>query len=166
MADETKEDWQERLGQADGRATKKEVDLFPALADRRMVPISSIRHSASSRNGTQISIFAPVSFEEALDIVECLRTRAATTISLENMKKFDASRLVDFVAGASAALDGDFHKLSEQVYLFCPSNIKITAPGKVSGKPPVNQSQGALDFLYPRAGELDMTPKSTGWSSI
>jgi len=65
-----------------------------------------------------------VTFEEALDIVECLRGRAATTISLENMKKLDASRLVDFVAGASAALDGDFHKLSEQVYLFCRATSK------------------------------------------
>ncbi len=102
------------------------VDLFPALADKRMTQMS-MRNQQPSRHGTQISVFTPVSFEEAVDIVECLRGRAATTISLENMKKLDASRLVDFVAGASAALDGDFHKLSEQVYLFCPSNVKITA---------------------------------------
>jgi hypothetical protein len=100
-----------------------------------------------------------VSFEEALDIVECLRGRAATTISLENMKKLDASRLVDFVAGASAALDGDFHKLSEQVYLFCPSNIKITAPGKDAAAAAATGGiisnplglNGELDFLYPSA---------------
>jgi FtsZ-interacting cell division protein YlmF len=72
------------------------------------------------------------------------------------MKKIDANRLVDFVAGASAALNGDFHKLSDQVYLFCPSNIKITAPGK--DEPPKFtgsfDATGSLDFLYPnRAAE-------------
>lgn len=148
-------------------ANKQEVNIFPALTDRRSAPISSMRQ-APTRIGTQISIFSPVSFEEALDIVECLRSRAATTISLENMKKLDASRLVDFVAGASAALDGDFHKLSEQVYIFCPSNIKITAPGKnVQAAATAGFSAGAfdlagaagLDFLYPSQPD-----SPTAWS--
>lgn len=130
------------------RATQPVVDLFPVLNDRRMMPMGSLRQQPQASTGTQISIFAPASFEEALDIVECLRGRAATTISLEKMKKVDASRLVDFVAGASAALDGDFHKLSEQVYLFCPSNIKITASKHaeaIASEAP--DDLGALDFL-------------------
>ena len=165
MVDDIKDAPQEKpaVGTA-GRSTNannklKDVNIFPALTDRRGLPVA-IRETPS-RLGTQISIFSPVTFEEALDIVECLRGRAATTISLENMKKLDASRLVDFVAGASAALDGDFHKLSEQVYLFCPSNIKITAPGKeAAAAANANQSSiisnplglnGELDFLYPSA---------------
>jgi FtsZ-interacting cell division protein YlmF len=147
------------------KQAKPDINIFPALTDRRVAPVTSLRQ-APARLGTQISIFAPVSFEEALDIVECLRSRAATTISLENMKKLDASRLVDFVAGASAALDGDFHKLSEQVYLFCPSNIKITAPGKqVAPKFTGSfETPGALDFLYPSATPTDSSNAST-WSS-
>ena len=126
------------------------VDLFPALADKRMMPINSIRQPVPVKTGTQISTFVPMSFEEALDIVECLRARAATTITLENMRKVDANRLVDFVAGASTALQGTFHKLSEQVYLFCPANIKISVPGKISTKGmPVDVNQ-SLDFLYPK----------------
>ena len=83
---------------------KDTVDLFPALADKRMMPINAIRQPVATRAGTQISIFAPVNFDEALDIVECLRARAATTVTLDNMRKHDASRLVDFVAGTQ--LDG------------------------------------------------------------
>lgn len=138
----------------------KDVNIFPALSERGGLRMSG--RETPTRLGTQISVFCPVSFEEALDIVECLRGRAATTISLENMKKLDASRLVDFVAGASAALDGDFHKLSEQVYLFCPSNIKITAPGKAAAAAALAAGAGGiisnplglngeLDFLYPSA---------------
>lgn len=150
------------------------VDLFPALSDRRAIAMGSMRQQqpAPSRIGTQISIFTPHTFEEAIEIVECLRCRAATTISLENMKKLDASRLVDFVAGASAALDGDFHKLSEQVYIFCPSNIKITADKKgdaalnaeVGFSGDTTGDFGALDFLYPGGSLLDNKSGSSVWT--
>lgn len=158
---------------------KGQIDLFPALQDRRMMAMGSVRQNTPTRLGTQISIFSPVSFEEAIEIVECLRSRAATTISLENMKKIDASRLVDFVAGASAAIDGDFHKLSEQVYVFCPANIRITAPVKPTPATNTqalseafagsteslsnlnNLGMGALDFLYP--GRSQET--NTSWTN-
>jgi FtsZ-interacting cell division protein YlmF len=129
---------------ASGRAPRKDVDLFP-VGDKPASSMVAPERTNVTRLGTQISIFNPVSFEEALDIVSCLRGRAATTISLDKMKRTDAGRLVDFVSGASAALDGDFHKLTEQVYIFCPANIKIVAPEKPvttgSGK------TGAFDFL-------------------
>lgn len=169
MVDDNKDFSMEKPTVTGGRNAKTDVNLFPALTDRKSAGLSTLR-TPPSRFGTQISIFAPVSFEEALDIVECLRGRAATTISLENMKKLDANRLVDFVAGASAALDGDFHKLSEQVYIFCPSNIKITAPGKQLAQAQAQSSTvlggiGALDFLYPGAGSNDSSSSNT-WSTI
>lgn len=141
------------------------VDLFPALSDKRMLTMPSMRPTPAPNANTQISIFSPVSFEEAIEIVECLRCRAATTISLENMKKLDAKRLVDFVAGASAALDGDFHKLSEQVYIFCPSNIKITADleEETIKESEIPDDIGALDFLYPSAVQADATASSSPW---
>lgn len=139
------------------------VDLFPALADKRMMPINAIRQPVATKIGTQISVFAPLSFDEALDIVECLRARAATTVTLDNMKKHDASRLVDFVAGASTALLGNFHKLSEQVYVFCPSNIKISAPSKTSTK--TTADIPSLDFLYPQDKSPSKSWLSSGWTA-
>jgi cell division inhibitor SepF len=145
-------------GQAQGRA-RKEVDLFPALIDRKTAPIVAPRAHAV---GAQISMFTPNTFDEALDIVECLRTRASTTICLEKMKKLDAVRLVDFVAGASAAIDGDFHKLSEQVYLFCPSNVKIIAPGKNDSGRLISGDRGALDYLFAK----DSLSGKSGFDSL
>ncbi len=149
-----------------GKPVRTKVDLFPALADRRMMPINSIRPPVATHIGTQISTFCPMSFDEALDIVECLRGRSATTISLDNMKKWDASRLVDFVAGASAALDGDFHKLSDQVYLFCPSNIKITAPSQTVTKSTPERGINSIDFLYPNAPDSQGSKPISTWTSI
>lgn len=144
MSQEPKEPTTEKAT-ASGRAPKKEVDLFPVAAEKKAAAAIAPQGGTITRLGTQISIFNPVSFDEALDIVSCLRGRAATTISLDKMKRTDAGRLVDFVSGASAALDGDFHKLTEQVYIFCPANIKIVAPIK----PAVGSGtkSGAFDFL-------------------
>jgi FtsZ-interacting cell division protein YlmF len=156
------------LSPSNGKSLKSRVDLFPALAERRTSPQTSVRQApVPIRAGTQISIFNPISFDEAIDIVECLRARAATTISLDNMKKADASRLVDFVAGASAALDGDFHKLSDYVYLFCPANIKITAPSRAMQKPAGPQTGAfSLDFLYPGSSDNPQARTLNSWSPM
>lgn len=143
MSQEPKDPNQEKAATQAGRSARKEVELFPALGSGRKFAAAPVATGGVMRQGTQISIFAPVSYDEALDIVECLRSRAATTITLDKMRKVDASRLVDFVSGASAALDGDFHKLTEQVYVFCPANIKIVAPTAAA-----KQQQGAFDFLF------------------
>lgn len=130
MSQEPKEQNQEKTPTpAPARAPKKEVDLFPPIAERNQngIPVSA---GGGGRLATQISMFNPVTFEEALDVVEALRSRHAITISMDKLKKTDANRLVDFVAGASAALDGDFHKMTEQVYVFCPANIKIVNSAK------------------------------------
>lgn len=147
------------------RTTKKEVDLFPVLQERsNRVPQMAMvgHHHAPDRLGAQISMFNPVTFEEALNIVDCLRTRASATISLENMRKADADRLVDFVSGASAAIDGDFHKLNDNVYLFCPSNMRIIAPNE---EPQAgSRSGGPLDYLFPEGSVFDKS-KFNGFNS-
>jgi FtsZ-interacting cell division protein YlmF len=128
------------------QVSQKQVELFPVQLHDRRLPVQYQAAAGGGRtNGPQISIFNPSTFEDAVDIVECLRGRAATTISLDSMKKGDASRLIDFVTGASAALDGNFHKLTDQVYVFCPSNIKIIAPTILPG---TKSGAGALDFLF------------------
>lgn len=150
MSQEPKDPKDEKYNQvappATGRAARKEIELFPVDSDKKMVAQSQLQSGNVTRLGTQISIYNPVSFEEALEIVSSLRSRSATTISLDKMKKSDAGRLVDFVSGASAALDGDFCKLTEQVYVFCPSNIKIVAPVKPTAATKTGTS--AFDFLF------------------
>ena len=160
MSQENKETNQDKPASTGGRASKKDVDLFPALLDRKSIPMVSSR-IVPSKSGPQISMFAPADFDEALDIVECLRTRCAATISLEKMRKGDASRLVDFVSGASAAIDGDFHKMSEQVYLFCPSNFKIITDEKTTLRS--SKDANPLDFLYNGGGAADRLSLSTLW---
>jgi cell division inhibitor SepF len=114
------------------RTNKPEVDLFPPLADRKTLSVVAPRPAC---NGPAISMFEPTSYEDALDIVECLRSRSSTTVCLDKMRKAEADRLVDFISGASAAIDGRFHQLSDQVYFFAPSNVRIVVTEKAEETP-------------------------------
>lgn len=165
MSQESKDPPNEDRAPSAGRNAKVGVDIYPALVDRKFAPIST---RTENRLGTQISIFEPASFDEAVDIVECLRTRAATTICLDKMRKMDAIRLVDFVSGAAAAIDGDFHKLTEQVFVFCPSNIKIVATEKPTEmrSTPVTQTTGPnpLDYLFANLSTTTAATTQTPWT--
>jgi FtsZ-interacting cell division protein YlmF len=161
MSQEPKESNQEKPSTpVSNRPPRREVELFPPIAERN-ASLPSTSTGGGGRLSTQISMFQPLSFEEALDVVEALRSRQASTISLEKLKKSDANRLVDFVAGASAALDGDFHKMTEQVFVFCPANVKIVNPAKAQATTSGSLSRAlassgsssassfALDALFP-----------------
>jgi FtsZ-interacting cell division protein YlmF len=174
MSQEPKESNQEKPSTpASGRPARKEVELFPPIAERNLSCPPAATGGGGGRLSTQISMFQPVSFEEALDVVEALRSRHASTISLEKLKKSDAGRLVDFVAGASAALDGDFHKMTEQVFVFCPANMKIVNPAKAQPTSSASLTRAlansnnssstfALDALFP---ELAAEKNGTGFSA-
>ncbi len=160
MSQEINEPAKEKQSAPASRPAKKEVELFPPIAERNQHNVPSAVQDGG-RLGTRINMFKPVSFDEALEIVEALRSRNATTISLDKLPKSDANRLIDFVAGASAALDGDFHKMTEQVFLFCPANIRIVGPAKaapaLSTPSRSNSSTLSLDTLFP-----DLQKEGTG----
>ncbi|MBY0357137.1 MAG: cell division protein SepF [Candidatus Obscuribacterales bacterium] len=159
MSQESKEPNQEKpTPSSANKPAKREIELFPPIAERNMQALPAVP-TTGGRLGTQISMFQPGTFEEALDIVEALRSRHATTISLEKLRKIDANRLVDFVSGASAALDGDFHKMTEQVFVFCPANIKIVSGQEVPATSEYKMDAGvdsesfSLDALFPEIGQ-------------
>lgn len=152
MSQETNEPTKEKQAAPASRPPKKEVELFPPIAERNQHTVPSALQD-SGRLGTKINMFTPVTFEEALEIVESLRARNAATISLDKLQKADANRLIDFVAGASAALDGDFHKMTEKVFLFCPASIRIIGPTKtqpaLSNPSKPTTTSLSLDALFP-----------------
>lgn len=171
MSQESKESNHEKAATSAARPVKREVELFPPIAEKNQAlgQAGPVITAGGSRLGTQISMFQPATFEEALDIVEQLRLRHATTISLEKLKKLDANRLVDFVSGASAALDGDFHKMTEQVFVFCPANIKIVAGSEAAPQTTSTYKSGSasesfsLDALFPELGQ-DKLGLSSLWN--
>ncbi len=83
--------------------------------------ISVLPTSTSS----EVVVIEPRSFDEALGILDNLRTRKAVILNLLGLAPDQSQRLVDFVSGACHALDGHQEKIGESIFLFTPSNVVI-----------------------------------------
>ena len=73
----------------------------------------------------EVVVIEPRSFDEALAILDNLRSRKAVILNLMGLSADQSQRLVDFVSGACHALDGHQEKIGESIFLFTPSNVVI-----------------------------------------
>ena len=67
----------------------------------------------------------PTTFEESEEICTALKERKSIIINLEYVNKDVARRIVDFVSGGVAALDGHMQKISNSIFLAAPINYEI-----------------------------------------
>lgn len=76
---------------------------------------------------SEVVVLEPHSFEEALGIIDHIRSRRAAILNLLALTPDQSQRLVDFVSGACHALDGHQERIGENIFLFTPSNVTINA---------------------------------------
>lgn len=75
--------------------------------------------------GYEVMVIEPRSFEESLEIVNNLRQRKSVVLNLHLLDNEQSQRIVDFLSGATHALDGNQQKIGEGVFIFTPNNILI-----------------------------------------
>lgn len=75
--------------------------------------------------GYEVMVIEPRSFEESLEIVNNLRQRKSVVLNLHLLDSEQSQRIVDFLSGATHALDGNQQKIGEGVFIFTPNNIAI-----------------------------------------
>ncbi len=68
----------------------------------------------------------PTTFEESEEICMALKEKKSIIINLEYVNKDVARRIVDFVSGGVAALDGHMQKISNSIFLAAPINYEIS----------------------------------------
>ncbi|GAB6181955.1 cell division protein SepF [Desulfotomaculum defluvii] len=111
--DETEEQPEERVAE-DKKENLQQVK-------RKNAPVVSIHSGRQLR----VVVCAPASFDEAHQIAENLKNRRAVVVNLEKAGVDQARRIVDFISGATFALNGDMQKVGQNIFLFVPSNIDI-----------------------------------------
>jgi cell division inhibitor SepF len=85
---------------------------------------------------SEVVILQPRSFEEIPQAVRILRERKSVILNMLHMDPEQAQRSVDFVAGGVFAIDGHQERLGENIFLFTPNVVQITAHG--SAQPTFN----------------------------
>lgn len=105
-------------------------------------PMNNVIGMPNRANGvSEVVILQPHSFEEIPHAVKLLRERKSVILNMMLMDPDQAQRSVDFVAGGVFAIDGHQERLGENIFLFTPNVVQITANGSAQPTfaPPVAQ---------------------------
>ncbi len=104
----------------------------------------------------QVVVIEPRAFEEALEIIEHLREKKSVLLNLHLLDTSQSQRVVDFLSGATHAIEGNQQRIGDGVFMFTPSNVVITsehhrevatAPsGGVAQGHPMSQQQAGINL--------------------
>ena len=102
-------------------ASKNERKVQPAPASRPSVTVSD-------RTGSfKLVVIEPKGFDECPKLVDNLKSRKPVIINLEKIESDTARKIFDFLSGATYALNGNVQKVANNIFVFAPENVDITA---------------------------------------
>lgn len=87
--------------------------------DSKVVPFN--------KNNTEVKICEPRTYGESVELVKLLKDKKSIIVNLNFLDAAQACRLVDFLCGATHALNGNQSKISENVFIFTPMNVSLSA---------------------------------------
>lgn len=91
-------------------------------ADTRKSNLVSIPGGTSQ---VKVVIVEPTEFEQVKSLVDHLKNKRPVILRLERVDRDEARRIVDFMSGATYALDGDMRKLGEIIFVFAPTTVVL-----------------------------------------
>lgn len=99
-----------------------------------------VRTSGSSEAGRgRVIVVEPMRMEECNALVECIRHGLVVIINTEKLEEEFSRRIVDFLTGATRAIDGRSLKINRTTYIFAPSDIDVAIRRK--DKKPVEKAE-------------------------
>ena len=96
---------------------------------------SKVVSHPNSYKSSEVTVIEPRSFSESAQIVKKLIDKKTVILHLGLLDKEQSQRTIDFVCGASHALNGTAQKISDMVFIFTPSNVSLSVEnGAVQNK--------------------------------
>ena len=108
-------------GYEDGNAVTKPEPMYTVEKPETKV----VGHERFNRGGNDIITIEPRSFDDAATIVQHIKDRKIVMLNLHLLDKEQSQRTIDFVCGASHALNGNQKKVGD-VFVFAPSNVTLS----------------------------------------
>ncbi|MCR4880940.1 MAG: cell division protein SepF [bacterium] len=110
----------------------EEYGIEDELETEDIAPVEKKREKVSvvrpiNARGYEVMVVSPKSFDESLEISKNLIDRRTVVLNLELLDHEQSQRIVDFLAGATYALNGHQQKIGEGVFIFTPNNVNISA---------------------------------------
>lgn len=74
-----------------------------------------------------VQIYAPSNFDQATSIADDLKAGKACVVNYEKVEYKEQRRICDFVNGACYVLDGCAKRISNQIVLYVPEGVDVSA---------------------------------------
>jgi len=100
-----------------GKPALKEVKTPPAQGK----PVS--QNTAPFK----LVVIEPKAFDECPRLVDNLKSKKPVIINLEKLESDTARKIFDFLSGATYALNGNVQKIANNIFVFAPENVDISA---------------------------------------
>ena len=91
----------------------------PGAEGRTVVPLPSAQ-------GRQLVLMAANRFEQAAEVIASVRAGRTVLLQVDHLEPEAGQRLIDFVRGGMAALNGQSQRLEDGVFLFAPATLLIS----------------------------------------
>ena len=110
----------------DGNAVREVAPSYTPVVEKHS-ETKIFNHPSMNRGGNEVVVVEPRSFDDAATIVQHLKDRKIVMLNLHLLDKEQSQRTIDFVCGASQALNGNPKKVGDLVFVFAPSNVTLSA---------------------------------------
>jgi cell division inhibitor SepF len=106
---------------------KQPVDPIRAVSSAILGSGPKVIDHPNAQASSEVMVIEPRTFDESLEIVESLRVRKSVLLNLHLLDNEQSQRVVDFLSGATHAIDGHQQRIGDGVFLFAPANVLISA---------------------------------------
>ena len=111
-----------RAGYFARNEARRDYNEEPAAKTRVQTKVLPMTGTVST---SKVVITQPEAYEDVEEIGEYLKQRKSVIVNLESINKDDGKRILDFLSGASFALEGSIQKVSNLIYLITPKTVEI-----------------------------------------
>ncbi|HIU24949.1 MAG TPA: cell division protein SepF [Candidatus Copromorpha excrementigallinarum] len=94
-----------------------------------VVPMQS-RTVKAITSAFKLVVIEPKGFDECSKLVDSLKSRKPIIVNLEKLDSDTARKIFDFLGGATYALNGNVQKVANNIFIFAPENVAISAEGE------------------------------------
>ena len=95
--------------------------------DNKEARVLPMANKATSPNQVKMVVIEPKSIDECPRLVDSLKAKKPIIINLEKIETDSARKIFDFLSGATYALNGNIQKVANNIFLFAPENVDISA---------------------------------------
>ncbi len=120
---------EEETEQAEKTAAKTDLNkpIEPRNSFTQPKTESRLAAASTGKNQFKLIVIEPRSFDECPKLVDNLKGKRPVIINLEKIDTDTARKIFDFLSGATYALDGNVQRVANNIFIFAPENVDVTA---------------------------------------